>query len=98
MQEEEEEGGWAPFMPNITILIALMLFLVWRGGGVGRETRDRKPSQHCTAMFLITTHYTLISLLLLPLHMYEPAAPSPPLLNYTSTLVPIEILFNDELC
>ena len=21
-------GGWAPFMPNITILIALMLFLV----------------------------------------------------------------------
>lgn len=56
---EEEEGGWAPFMPNITILIALMLFLVWTGGeGWQGKKRDGKPSQHCTAMFLITAHTT----------------------------------------
>lgn len=47
------KGGWAPFMPNITILIALMLFLVWRSRGRGGS--DRKLSQHGTPMFLITT-------------------------------------------
>lgn len=40
-------------MPNITILIALMLFLVWRSRGRGGS--DRKLSQHGTPMFLITT-------------------------------------------
>lgn len=42
VQEVVEEGGWAPFMPNITILIALMLFLVWRGGGRQGEERERE--------------------------------------------------------
>lgn len=39
----EEEGGWAPFMPNITILIALMLFLVWKGGGVAGKGETESP-------------------------------------------------------
>lgn len=38
-------GGWAPFMPNITILIALMLFLE---EGEGRWEKRESPSQHCT--------------------------------------------------
>lgn len=36
-----------------------MLFLVWtEGGGVAGKKRNGKPSQHCTAMFLITAHTT----------------------------------------
>lgn len=38
-------GGWAPFMPNITILIALMLFLVWTGCGGGVAGLERQKAQ-----------------------------------------------------
>lgn len=53
------EGGWAPFMPNITILIALMLFIE---EGEGREKRESPESaaatqpgmfNHCLAPILL---------------------------------------------
>lgn len=49
VQEVVEEGGWAPFMPNITILIALMLFLVWRGRVVGNHrAREAQSALNAT--------------------------------------------------
>lgn len=58
MQEVEEEGGWAPFMPNITILIALMLFLVW-AGGEGMQGKERQKAQSAlhNNVFNHSTHY-----------------------------------------
>lgn len=38
----QAEGGWAPFRPDITILIALMLLLVWAGRG-GRGGGAESP-------------------------------------------------------
>lgn len=40
-----ERGGWAPFMPNITILIALMPFIE---EGEGREKRESPESAAAT--------------------------------------------------
>lgn len=57
-EEEVEEGGWAPFMPNITILIALMLFLVWtEGGRGGRKKRQKAQSALSSRVFNHSTHY-----------------------------------------
>lgn len=52
VQEVEEEGGWAPFMPNITILIALMLFLV--GGGRGGREQAESPVSTAQPAFIDT--------------------------------------------
>lgn len=83
-QEVEEEGGWAPFMPNITILIALMLFLVGGGRG-GREERQKAQSAlHSDAFNHHTTDFSSFFSIkmwpLLSLCTHEP------LLNYHISL------------
>lgn len=59
---ERKGGGWAPFMPNITILIALMLFL--EEGGKGERERAAQSQQLHSLGCLIAVSTTILLLIL----------------------------------